>query len=150
MRPPSTALLDTSIWIPYLRWGHFADVVDPLVAAGRVYVTSVVLLELYAGAGSRDDKRAIDEIASAAHRLDRFSHPSEADFALAGQIMSSYAERHGAVRARDHSHDLLIAIAAGRTSSELISENGRDMKRWADALAKRSRLRVKLREVAAP
>jgi len=58
------------------------------------------------------------------------------------------AERHGAVRARDPSHDLLIAIAAGRTSCELISENGRDMKRWTDALRKRSRLRVPLVELA--
>ncbi len=140
----SDATLDTSIWIPYLRSGRYASTVDTLLANGQVYLPSIVLLELYAGTTSVGHKRALDTIASAAQALGRLFHPSAEDLCLAGQILAYYAQRHGHVRPRDHSHDLLIAMGAGRTGSVLLTENLGDMRRWADALRRRARLRVRV------
>ena len=143
----SAATLDTSVWVPYLRAKRYARSVDPLIAAGRVWVHAVVLLELYAGTGSVNDARALDAIREAARSLGQLYQPAEEDFVLAGRILAYHARRYGAVRPRDHSHDLLIAIGAARTGSVLLAENRRDMARWAVLLRKRAGLRV---QVAVP
>ncbi len=144
MREAATYLVDTSIWVPYLRSRRWASSLDPLVAAGRVWVHGVVLLELYAGTHDLADKRAIDAIRSAARSLGRLHHPGEDDLCLAGQILSWHAARSGAVRPRDHSHDLLVAIGAARTRSVLWSANLSDMVRWSTALRRRAGLQVRV------
>ena len=138
------ATLDTSIWIPYLRTRRYAATVDSLVAAGRVWVSTVALLELYAGTRSRDDELAVDDLAGAARRMGRVVYPSEMDFKLAGQILAYHGRHHGSLRPRDHSHDLLIAISGARTGSVLFTENLKDMRRWSEALARRAGLRVRV------
>ena len=140
MKRSAAVLLDASVWIPYLRARRYAALVDPLVAAGRVWVHAVVLLELFAGTQSPSDSRAVDAIRAAATRLGRLYSPSEDDFVLAGRLLSAYAGRHGAIRPRDHSHDLLIAIGAARTGSVLVADNRRDMDRWARMLRRRGGL----------
>jgi predicted nucleic acid-binding protein len=118
--------------------------VDPFVAAGRAWVSSVVLLELYAGAGTVDDIRDVNDIRAAARDVGRLYHPTEDDLVLAGRVLSHQTRRQGALRPRDHSHDLLIAIGAARTGSALLTANGRDMQRWAGALERRARLRLRV------
>jgi predicted nucleic acid-binding protein len=143
----SAVTLDSSVWLPYLREERFAGAVDALIGDGRVWLHSVVLLELYAGTATVEEKRDVDAIRSAAQSLGRLFHPSEADFCLAGQLLSTYARRYGRVRPRDHSHDLLIAIGAARTGSLLLTANLNDMSRWAKLLRRLAGLRVR---VAAP
>ena len=63
----------------------YADVVNPLVAAGRVWIHSIVLLELYAVATNRTAARAIDAIPAAAQSLDRLYHPGADDLVIAGR-----------------------------------------------------------------
>jgi predicted nucleic acid-binding protein len=82
VKRPAAVLLDASVWIPYLRARRFAALVDPLVAAGRVWVHAVVLLELFAATHSRKDARAVDAIRAAAARLGRLYNPTEEDFVL--------------------------------------------------------------------
>lgn len=139
-------LLDSSVWIPYLRDGAHASTVGPLVARGQAVLHTVVLMELYAGTAGVEDKRDIDALRSAAERLGHLVHPTADDLALAGQVLSDYSSRHGRIRPRDHSHDLLIAIGAGRGRHTLLTENVSDMTRWARALARRSRLLVRVLE----
>jgi predicted nucleic acid-binding protein len=134
--------VDTSVWIPYLRSRRHAAVMDRLVEAGRLIVPTPVLLELYAGTASVADKRAVDAIRGAAQRLKTLVHPGEDDFCLAGQILSYQARRAGALRPRDHSHDLLIALVAARSAGALLTENVVDMRRWADAVRQRAHLRL--------
>ncbi|MEO8604658.1 MAG: type II toxin-antitoxin system VapC family toxin [bacterium] len=144
MTRAASALLDASVWIPYLRARRYASLVDPLVAAGRVWIHTVVLLELFAGTQTRADARAVDAIRNAAARLGRLYNPAEEDFILAGRLLSAYAGRHGSIRPRDHSHDLLIAIGAARTGSVLVADNRRDMDRWARMLKRRGGLSVRV------
>ena len=49
--------LDASVWIPYLRWRRYADIVDPLIASGRAWLHAVVALELYAGTNGIEGTR---------------------------------------------------------------------------------------------
>ncbi len=140
----SATLLDSSVFIPYLRNGTYAATVDALLARGRVVLHTVVVLELYAGTASVEDKRDVDELRAAAERLGRVVHPSADDLALAGQVLADYSRSHGRIRPRDHTHDLLIAIGAGRGRHVLLTENVSDMQRWAEALTRRARLTVRV------
>jgi len=139
---PRAVTIDTSVWIPLLRTRRYARTVDPLIAAGRAWVHSVALLELYAGTTSRADARAVDDIRLAAEHLGRLYHPDAEDLILAGRVLSYWSRIRGRVRPRDHTHDLLIAIGAARTRSVLLTANARDMRRWAAAIERRGGLRV--------
>lgn len=137
------AVIDSSVWIPYLRVRRFASSVDPLVARGRAWLHGIVLMELHAGAATRDDRRDVDLIHDAARRLDLVVQPERDDFRLAGVVLADHARRHGRVRPRDHSHDLLITIGAARSCGVVLTKNAADMERWARALSKRKfRVRV--------
>jgi len=144
MSATTSAVLDTSIWIPYLRAGRHADVVSDWLDRGRLWVHGVVLLELYAGTRSPSDRRDVDAIRAAARRLERVYDPTGEDLCLAGWLLADHARREGGVRPRDHSHDLLIAIGAARTSSLLVTANVEHMERWARALRRRARLQVRV------
>jgi predicted nucleic acid-binding protein len=134
--------IDTSVWIPFLRTRRYAAAVDPLIATGRAWVHSIALLELYAGTANAGDARAIDGIRFGAETLGRLYHPGQEDLILAGRLLSYESRLRGRLRPRDHSHDLLIAIGAARTGSTLLTANARDMRRWADVIERRGRLRV--------
>ena len=88
--------------------------------------------------------RAVDTIREAARSLGRLYQPIAEDFVLAGRILAYHAQRHGRLRPRDHSHDLLIVIGAARTGSVMLSRNPRDMVRWAGALKRRAGLSVQV------
>jgi predicted nucleic acid-binding protein len=103
----------------------------------------IVLLELYAGASSLQDRRDIDALRGAARRLGRIYDPSGEDLCLAGMLLSDYARRAGSLRPRDHSHDCLIAIGAARACGSVLTLNAADMRRWARSLGRRGlQLRV--------
>lgn len=137
-------MLDTSVWVPYLRSRRYAATVDALVAARRVWVHDVVVLELYAGTETVQDARDVESIRRAARNLGRLYHPSEEDFVLAGRMLALHARRYGRVRPRDHSHDLLIAIGAARTGGVLLTDNRWHMLRWASMLQRRAQLRLRV------
>jgi predicted nucleic acid-binding protein len=140
-----TALLDSSVWIPYLRERRHAGAIDALIARGRALLHSVVVLELYAGSSSMGDKRDVDVIVAAARRLGSLVHPSSEDFAQAGQMLSEHSRGYGRVRPRDHSHDLLIAIGAARSGGLLLTEDLSHMRRWAKAIQRRLKLTLHVR-----
>lgn len=142
MIPSRGVTIDTSVWIPFLRAREYARTVDPLIAAGRAWLHSVALLELYAGTANFADARAVDGIRRAAESLGRLYHPGVEDLILAGRVLSYWSRLRGRVRPRDHSYDLLIAIGAARTRSSLLTVNVGDMRRWATAIKRRSGLRV--------
>jgi hypothetical protein len=64
-------------------------------------------------------------------------------------MLALHARRHGRVRPRDHSHDLLIVIGAARTGSVLLAENRAHMLQWAALLQRRARLLLRV-ETPAP
>jgi predicted nucleic acid-binding protein len=137
-------LVDSSVWVPYLRANRYAATMKALVGRRRLWLHSVVLLELYAGTANKDDKRDVDDIREAARRLERICHPTVVDLCLAGNVLAEYARREGRIRPRDHSHDLVIAIGAGRSASLLLTENVEDMTRWAKELRRRAHLEVRV------
>ncbi|MDO8673433.1 MAG: PIN domain-containing protein [Dehalococcoidia bacterium] len=132
---------DTSVLIQFIRDPDMWPSFQKALASGRVWLSSVVVAELYAGTRSPGDAQFLDSIVGALSRVDRTLTPSASDWARAGRLMGRYSRLRGEFRTRDHLADVLILISAARLGGVVLTANPRHFEAWAD-LARRSGLTV--------
>ncbi len=123
-------LLDTSIYIRYLRDGVPAWVADDHAIVERCVLTWVVAAELYAGTRNADEKRWIDDLCRWHQALGTLSHPGPKSWLEAGLLIGRYRRIYGDLRMADHFRDLLIALEASRHDATFFTENTDDFVRW--------------------
>jgi len=80
---PGVFLFDTSVYIAYIRRKEYSDLVDRATDSGRVVLSSVVAMELYAGARSVTEKRLLDQFVENMKILSAYDTPREDDWARA-------------------------------------------------------------------
>ena len=121
-------LFDSSIYIAALRPGG-----DPELLAQRwsmespLWLSSVVLEELYAGSKS-GDRRILERLERDFDKAGRLLVPSLGDWTSAGKTLAAIAQRYGFEkigRAR-LTNDTLIAISAARKGIKVLTMNARD------------------------
>jgi len=121
-------LFDSSVYITALRAGNDTSIVlDRWVKESPLWLSSVVLEELYAGAGSTD-RRVIEKLERDFEKANRVLVPNLSDWTFAGKILAAVAQKHGYEkigRAR-LTNDALIATSAVRNGIRVISTNPRD------------------------
>jgi predicted nucleic acid-binding protein len=108
------------------RWRSF----ERSLRSGRVWLSSVVLAELYAGTRSPSDAFALDRIAGAMARVERLIVPSVDDWARAGRMIARRIRVDGALRPRDHLADVLILMSAARIGGVVLTANLRHFEAW--------------------
>jgi len=128
------ALFDSSVYINALRaGGEAALVLQRWARETPLWLSSVVLEELYAGA-ARSDYRIIEKLERDFDRAGRMLVPSLGDWTQAGRVLGRLAEKYGYEqigRAR-LTNDALIATSAGRAGIAVITVNRRDFGRLAE------------------
>jgi predicted nucleic acid-binding protein len=121
-------LFDSSVYITALRTGgDSATVLQRWVKESPLWLSSVVLEELYAGSKSAD-RRILEKLERDFERVNRVLVPNLTDWTYAGKILASVALRHGYEkigRAR-LANDALIATSAARNGIGVITTNPRD------------------------
>jgi predicted nucleic acid-binding protein len=128
------ALFDSSIYISALRMGDESVVaLRRLSADAPLWLSAVVLEELYAGARERD-RPAVERLERDFERIKRMLVPNLGDWIQAGRVLSRLAtkyhyEKIGRGRL---TNDTLIAMSAGRLGIKIISANERDFGRLAE------------------
>jgi predicted nucleic acid-binding protein len=121
-------LLDTSIYITALRAGDDAVLqLRRFTSGSPVWLSSVVLEELYAGAKPRDS-RIVARLERDFDRAGRILVPNLNDWTLTGKLLARLAvrfdyERIGQARL---TNDALMAMSAARRGITLITANERD------------------------
>lgn len=134
---------DTSVLIQVLRdpdtWTSFQQ----SLVSGRVWLSSVVVAELYAGTRSREDARLLDRIVGAMSRVERVLTPNGGDWARAGRLIARYIRLRGELKPKDHLADVLILVSAARLSGVVLTTNVRHFEMWAD-LAQKAGLSVEV------
>ena len=116
-------LLDTNVFIDYLRLGRHADWVTGGAHRAIRFLSSVVLMELRLGADTLPSRRAVDRLKGAfpAHRV---IAPAPDLFERAGVVFRAL---HGDGRGlRDRLgvvNDLLIALSAWRIGATVVTAN---------------------------
>jgi predicted nucleic acid-binding protein len=131
MRP---ALFDSSIYIAALRRGNESVVaLRRLSAESPLWLSAVVLEELYAGASERD-RHAVERLGHDFERAKRVIVPNLGDWVQAGRVLSRLAARyhHEKIGQGRLTNDALIAMSAGRLGVRIITANQRDFGRLAE------------------
>ena len=128
-----SVLLDTSLYIDALRGGEVAALhVGRLTANATIWLSAVVLEELYAGAVSRD-RRLVERLHRDFDNTQRLLVPSLADWVETGQVLASLGSRLGyeKIGRGRLTNDTLIAVSAARKGVTVLTANERDFSRLA-------------------
>lgn len=121
-------LFDASVYITALRQPSMSGaVLQRWAQESPLWLSAVVLEELYAGARG-PDQRSVAKLERDFERANRILVPNLTDWAFAGRILSSIAQKYGyekVGRAR-LTNDALIAVSAARNGVMVVTTNPRD------------------------
>ena len=126
-------LFDSSIYIRALRGDGGAVSAQRWARESPLWLSSVVLEELYAGA-ERRDWHILEKLERDFDRAKRILVPNLGDWSLAGRVLARVAEKYGFERigCARLTNDALIATSAGRTGITVLTLNQRDFSRLAE------------------
>lgn len=128
------ALFDTSIYISALRRSDDAALsLSRLATDAPLWLSSVVLEELYAGVRDRDG-HVVERLERDFDKTKRILVPNLTDWTQAGRVLSRLASRYHYERIGQGrlTNDALIAMSAGRLGITVITANERDFVRLAE------------------
>lgn len=130
MRP---VLFDSSIYISALRAANAATLtLRRLAPEEPLWLSAVVLEELYAGVAMRD-RRVVERLERDFDRAMRILVPNLSDWAQAGRVLARLAAQYGydQIGKARLTNDALIAMSAARQGIVVITANARDFARLA-------------------
>jgi predicted nucleic acid-binding protein len=128
------ALFDTSVYITALRQGNVARLaLRSMAADSPLWLSAVVLEELFAGAGDRD-RRAVERLERDFNRANRILIPNQSDWTQTGKVLARLTAKHHhePIGQGRLTNDALIAISAGRLGIRVLTANQRDFHRLAE------------------
>jgi predicted nucleic acid-binding protein len=131
MRP---VLFDSSIYIAALRTGDEAALtLTRLTAGAPVWISSVVLEELYAGASARG-RHIVERLERDFDGVKRILVPNLSDWTQTGKVLAQLAAKYDyeKIGRGRLTNDALIAMSAGRSGITLITANTRDFSKLAE------------------
>jgi hypothetical protein len=121
-------LLDTSVYIPYINQGIAHPILEFREGAPVLYMSAVVMEELYAGAFDRTTQRLLDRVYRTFNKLGRMVTPDAGDWQRAGRIIASLGQKYG-FEERYLSrvlNDTLIALSSRKIGATLFTKNRKD------------------------
>jgi predicted nucleic acid-binding protein len=127
-------LFDSSIYISAFRRGSDAiPVLESLARDRPLWLSSVVLEELYAGA-SEKDRHVIERLEGDFVKAKRVLVPNLSDWTQTGRLLARLAAKYGfeQIGRGRLTNDALIALSAGRLGIAVITANKRDFGRLAE------------------
>jgi len=137
-------LFDTSVYLSYIRRKEHSDLVDRAIENGRVVLSSVVAMELYAGARSVAEKRLLDQFVESMKIVAAYETPRGDDWARGGILVERFTRFRGHVHVRDHFRDILVILTALNRGAVLVSSNAH-MSNWENILKRQGEaLRLKI------
>ncbi len=128
-------VLDTNVFIDYLRAGLHEDWVAGQVEGTVRFLSSVVLMELRLGADTVRRRRVVDRL-KAAFPAGRVVAPGADLYDRAGVLFRRlHADGKGLVDRLGHVNDLLIALSAWQIGATVITSNVDDFRAIARHLS---------------
>lgn len=127
-------LFDSSIYINAFRGNHESlAVLQERQATNPVWLSSVVLEELFAGAG-RKGLNAVERLQRDFEKARRVLVPALADWAETGKVLARLATKYGyeQIGRGRLTNDALIATSAGRVGITVITANAIDFARLSE------------------
>lgn len=126
-------LLDTSIYVAALRSGDALPNLRPPGSATSLWLSSVVLEELYAGVRPRD-AHVLEKLERDFDRTGRLLVPNLKDWASAGKVLARLAAKYDyeLIGRGRLTNDALLAMSAARNGMTILTVNARDFARLSE------------------
>lgn len=127
-------LFDTSVYITALRRGDLAIVTRRSFGPDTpIWLSAVVLEELYAGAQTQD-YGVLEDLQEDFQRVGRLVVPNLDDWTETGRLLSKLAREYGyeQIGRGRLTNDALMAMSAARLGLTLLTANQRDFARLAE------------------
>jgi predicted nucleic acid-binding protein len=128
-------LYDTSVYATALRQGDEDILLTRSLQNGSLlWLSAVVLEELYAGAATPAIRKAIAKLERDFIGTKRMLTPALSDWTKTGHILASIAMKYGyeSIGRGRLTNDVLIAVSAARQGVTLLTVNERDFARIAE------------------
>jgi predicted nucleic acid-binding protein len=128
------SLFDTSIYIAALGRGNDGVLAIRRLDSGSImWLSAVVLEELYAGAGERSHG-VVERLEKDFDRAKRILVPNLSDWTQAGGVLARLAAKYSYEQIGQGrlTNDALIAVSAGRLGVTVMTANKRDFSRLAE------------------
>jgi len=127
-------LFDTSMYVTSLRLGDDATLgLRRVVTGASVWLSSVVLEELYAGV-IRRNRHVVERLERDFDRARRILVPNLTDWTQTGKVLALLAAKYDyeQIGKGRLTNDALIAMSAARSGITVITANARDFKKLSD------------------
>lgn len=119
-------VIDTNVYIDWLNRGLYEEV---LFQPGAVkHLSSIVMMELWAGAFSTRDRKLLRQITTNFAKTDRLLLPTVGVYEEAGEVLRRLQTSRGytATSASALANDVLIALSARSIGATVVTQNRRD------------------------
>lgn len=125
-------IVDTNIFID--RLSNPARYKEIFLSDGLVYLSSVVLMELRAGAHSKEAIKALYELFDFFKRVDRIIVPSLKNYEQAGEIIArlQLTKGYNIKKSSSITNDCLIAASVKSIGGVLYTQNKKDLQAIQD------------------
>lgn len=125
-------LIDTNIFIDRFSDPNLHK--EIFLSEGIVYLSSIVLMEIRAGAHTKETIHAYDDLSNYFRRVDRIVVPSLKDFEKAGEVIARLQSIKGydIKKSASITNDCLLAASARSMGAILYTQNKRDFKAIKD------------------
>lgn len=119
-------IVDTNLYIDWLNAGtHEAILFQPDAVK---FMSTVVMMELLAGAYSVHDRTRLHDLFSTFTKLGRIVTPSSTTYQEAGDVLRQLQTVHGyqLQKSRSLTNDVLIALSARTVGGTVVTQNKHD------------------------
>ena len=124
-------ILDTSIYIPFINSGIAHPVLDLKYESPLLYMSAVVIEELYAGASDNITVKLLDRLYGTLEDLGRLIAPDASDWKKTGKIIANLGRKYGFEEKflTKITNDVLIALSARKIGAVVVTNNVKDFLR---------------------
>jgi tRNA(fMet)-specific endonuclease VapC len=121
-------VIDSNIYIDFFNSGKFADLFYNVKYPTVIYLSSIVLMELRAGAFTRTDIKIVQALARTYRKSRRVLVPGDTEFLSAGEMLAKLQEREGydLKKTASITNEVLIALSARQIGATVVTQNRRD------------------------
>ncbi|MDA8327097.1 MAG: type II toxin-antitoxin system VapC family toxin [Nitrospiraceae bacterium] len=128
---PLKAVCDTSVYIPFINQGIAHPVFSEKSFSPVLYMSAVVLSELYAGAHDQMSIKLLDKLYRTFQDVGRLIVPANSDWRQTGSIIVRLRKKYGyeAGYLSRLQNDMLIACSARGIGAFVFTRNERDFQR---------------------
>ena len=125
-------VIDTNIFID--RFFNPSLYKDIFLSDGLIYMSSVVVMELKAGAHTKESLKAVNNLSSYFKRVDRIVTPFTKDYEHAGEMIAKLqtAKGYNIKKSASITNDCLIAASTRSIGAVLYTQNKKDFQAIGD------------------